>query len=282
MQTIDVSDISIGPGKPLAIIAGPCLAESLDLCMDVATSMRDCCAKLGLGYIFKASFDKANRSSTDSHRGPGLDEALDWFARIRQDVSVPVTTDIHQPTQAAIVGNVVDMIQIPAFLCRQTDLLVAAAETGKPVNAKKGQFMSPAEMRNVVGKLTDACSGKTPQIMLTERGTFFGYGRLVNDFSGLDDMMALGWPVCFDVTHSTQQPGEAEGGKATGGRPQAAPTLARCAVAAGVQALFFETHPQPNKALCDASVMLPLESMPDLLADLAHLHAAVRTCSARD
>ena len=276
MQTIDVSKTSIGPGSPLAIIAGPCLAESLDLCLEVATAMRDCCAKLGLGYIFKASFDKANRSSIGSGRGPGLDEALEWFARISNDVGVPVTTDIHEPAQAAAVGNVVDMIQIPAFLCRQTDLLVAAAETGKPVNAKKGQFISPAEMRNVVGKLTDACSGKTSQIMLTERGTFFGYGRLVNDFAGLADMMALGWPVCFDVTHSTQQPGEAEGGKATGGRPQAAPILARCAVAAGVQALFLETHPQPNKAMCDASVMLPLKSMPDLLADLAHLHAAVR------
>ena len=275
MHTINISNVPVGPGKPLAVVAGPCLAESLDLCLEVAAAMRDCCAELGLGYVFKASFDKANRTSIRSHRGPGLDEAVDWFATVKREVGVPVTTDIHEPHQAAVAAQVVDMLQIPAFLCRQTDLLAAAARTGKPVNAKKGQFMAPADMRNVVGKLTEACADQTPQIMLTERGTFFGYGRLVNDFPGVADMMELGWPVCFDVTHSTQKPGEAEWGKATGGRPQSAPVLARCAVAAGVHALFFETHPDPAQAMCDAATMLPLDSMPSLLAGLARLHAAV-------
>ena len=271
MHTITVGNVLIGPDRPLTIIAGPCLAESLDLCLTVARSLRDRCAELGLGYIFKASFDKANRSSIDSARGPGLDEALSWFAKVKAELDVPVTTDIHQPQQASKAAQVVDLLQIPAFLCRQTDLLVTAAETGRPVNVKKGQFMSPAEMGNVVSKLAEARRGQPPQIMLTERGTFFGYGRLVNDFTALADMMALGWPVCFDVTHSTQQPGAAEGGKASGGRPDQAPTLARCAVVAGVQALFFETHPAPQRALCDAAVMLPLESMAEVLADIAHL-----------
>ena len=282
MHTINVANVLIGPDRPLTIIAGPCLAESQELCLQVARSMRDRCTELGLGYIFKASFDKANRSSVDSPRGPGLDEALSWFAKVKAELDVPVTTDIHEPGQAAAAAQVVDMLQIPAFLCRQTDLLVAAAATGKPVNAKKGQFISPAEMTNVVNKLNQAAPDQSPQIMLTERGTFFGYGRLVNDFASLADLMALGWPVCFDVTHSTQQPGAAAGGKVTGGRPDVAPTLARCAVAAGVQALFFETHPQPKRALCDAATMLPLKSMPDLLEDLAHLHAAIQSRPSRD
>jgi len=272
-QQIKVGGVTIGtggPGQPLTIIAGPCQAESKDLCLTVGEAVRDRCAELGLGYIFKASYDKANRSSIHTPRGPGLDAGLTMLAEVRDALGVPVTTDLHEPGQAQAVGEVVDLIQIPAFLCRQTDLLVAAAKTGKPVNVKKGQFMSPAEMTNVVTKLTEA---QASGIMLTERGTFFGYHRLVNDFAGLGDMMKLRWPVCFDVTHSTQQPGGE--GNSTGGRPDTAPLLARCAVAAGVDCLFIETHPDPASAMSDAATMLPIEMTLKLLGELAHLREAV-------
>ncbi len=268
-NTISVNQVSIGPGQPLAIIAGPCVAESQSLCVDIAGALRDRCAELGLGYIFKASFDKANRSSIHSSRGPGMTDGLKMLETVRDQLAVPVTTDIHEPGQATATGAIVDLIQIPAFLCRQTDLLVAAAETGRPVNVKKGQFMAPVEMSNVVTKLVEA-GGEMMGVMLTERGTFFGYNRLVNDFIGLGDLLALGRPVCFDVTHSTQQPG----GEVTrsGGRPDRAHLLARCAVAAGVHALFLETHPKPADAISDASTMLELGQVLPMLADLASLH----------
>ncbi len=272
-QTIHVGPVPIGPGHPLAIIAGPCQAESDALCMEVGAALHDRCAELGLGYIFKASFDKANRSSVHTDRGPGLDAGLSMIAKVRDALGVPATTDIHEPGQADAIGKAVDMIQVPAFLCRQTDLLVASAGTGKPVNVKKGQFMSPAEMKHVVTKLDEAGASGT---MLTERGTFFGYHRLVNDFAGLYDMMQLGPPVCFDVTHSTQQPGAAPDGKSTGGRPDTAPTLARCAIAAGVHCLFIETHPDPPNAKSDAATMLPLEQALQLLGALSKLHKAMR------
>lgn len=269
MNGIQIQDVSIGPDQPLAIIAGPCQAESYEMCIEVGAALRDRCAELGLGYIFKASYDKANRSSIFTERGPGIDEGLALLGRVGEALGVPVTTDVHEPDQATAAGAVVDLLQIPAFLCRQTDLLVAAAKTGKAVNVKKGQFLSPGEMKNVVTKLTEA--GCTNQ-MLTERGTFFGYNRLVNDFAGLYDMMRLGWPVCFDVTHSTQNPGG--DGTSTGGRPECAPTLARCAVAAGVQALFIETHPDPKQAKSDAATMLPVGQTLDLLEELARLSEA--------
>ncbi|MEO1237077.1 MAG: 3-deoxy-8-phosphooctulonate synthase [Planctomycetota bacterium] len=269
MNHTKVRDVTIGPDAPLAVIAGPCQAESYDLCVTVGEAVRDRCAELGLGYVFKASYDKANRSSIHTARGPGPEEGLRLLERVGQTLGTPVTTDVHEPGQATAAGGVVDLIQIPAFLCRQTDLLVAAAKTGKAVNVKKGQFLSPAEMTNVVAKLTEAgCDNQ----VLTERGTFFGYHRLVNDFAGLYDMMQLGWPVCFDVTHSTQNPGG--GGTHTGGRPEVAPTLARCAVAAGVQALFLETHPDPPSAQSDAATMLPLTQTLELLGELARLHRA--------
>ena len=275
MKSIQIQDVKIGPGAPLAVIAGPCQAESYDLCVEVGTAMRDRCAQLGLGYIFKASFDKANRSSIFTERGPGVDEGVALLGRVRETLGVPVTTDVHEPPQATAAGEVVDLLQIPAFLCRQTDLLVAAAKTGKAVNVKKGQFLSPVEMKNVVTKLTEAgCDEHSGGQMLTERGTFFGYHRLVNDFAGLYDMMQLGWPVCFDVTHSTQNPGG--DGTSTGGRPECAPTLAKCAVAAGVQALFIETHPNPSEAKSDAATMLPVEQVHGLLGELAALHGVVR------
>ena len=267
MRAITVDNVKIGPEQPLAIIAGPCVAESLELCIEVATALRDRCGELGLGYIFKASFDKANRSSIHSYRGPDADEGLRWIGEVKNKLGVPVTTDIHAPVQADSAAEFVDLLQIPAFLCRQTDLLVVAAKTGKPVNVKKGQFMSPVEMGNVVAKLAEA--GASGGVMLTERGTFFGYNRLVNDFVGLGDMMELGPPVCFDVTHSTQQPG-GEGDR-TGGRPDRAPLLARCAVAAGVHCLFIETHPDPPSAKSDAATMLPLERTLALLDEIARL-----------
>ncbi len=280
MQSISLRNVTIGPGHPLAIIAGPCVAESMDLCMSVAERIKKQCDKLGLGYIFKASFDKANRSSGSSPRGLGIDGTLKIFERVQHELGLPVTTDIHEPHHAAAVAGVVDLLQIPAFLCRQTDLLVAAAATGRAVNVKKGQFLSPAEMTNVVKKLVEGYAPRTghglsdkPKLMLTERGTFFGYNRLVNDFVGVGDMMDLGWPVCFDVTHSTQQPGGQ--GTSSGGRPERAPLLARAAVAAGVQSLFLETHPDPRNALSDAATMLSLEQAESLLNDAAALRKAV-------
>ncbi len=276
-RMIEVGSVKIGPAQPLAVIAGPCVAESRELCLQVGEALRDRCAALGLGYIFKASFDKANRSSIRSDRGPGLDEGLALLDDVRCTLGVPATTDIHEADQAAATAEAVDLLQIPAFLCRQTDLLVAAAKTGRPVNAKKGQFLSPQEMSHVVAKLVESGSDKTG-LMLTERGTFFGYHRLVNDFVGLADMRELGWPVCFDVTHSTQQPGGA--GHQTGGRPDRAPMLARCAVAAQVDALFMETHPDPALARSDAASMLPLERTLTLLDELARLRQAVNEIDA--
>lgn len=264
------NQVTIGPDQPLTIIAGPCQLESIEMCIEVGEAVRERCAELGLQYIFKASFDKANRSSIHTERGPGLAEGLASMAKLRDALGVPVTTDIHVPEQAAPAGEVIDLLQIPAFLCRQTDLLVAAAKTGKAVNVKKGQFLSPGEMSNVVTKLTEA---NCEAIMLTERGTFFGYNKLVNDFPGLEDMAQFGWPICFDVTHSTQQPGAA--GNQSGGRPERAPLLARCAVAAGVQTLFIETHPEPQSAASDGATMLPLAQTLDLLGQLARLHDAV-------
>lgn len=273
-----VGTVTIGSGFPLAIIAGPCVLESLDLGLTIGRTVRDLCARLGLAYVFKASFDKANRSSIDSPRGPGLDQGLAWIAAIRAELGVPVTTDIHEASQAQPAAKVCDLLQIPAFLCRQTDLLVAAGKAaaahGRGVNIKKGQFLSPAEMRNPVRKVLDSgCDN----VMTTERGTFFGYGRLVNDFLGLGDMMDLkspggSPPVCFDVTHSTQTPGT---GETTGGRPDRAPLLARAATAAGVHALFLETHPEPGKAMSDASNMLPLGSIEGLLTSIAKIRAAI-------
>lgn len=274
-----VKNIEIGAGRPLAVIAGPCVIESRAMGLTIGTVLRDACRELGLSYIFKASFDKANRSSIASARGPGLETGVDWIASIAAELGVPCTTDIHEPSQAEPAARRIDLLQIPAFLCRQTDLLVAAgraaASHGRAVNVKKGQFLSPGEMSGPVRKLTET---NCHNVMLTERGTFFGYGRLVNDFLGLGDLMELKGkgveappPVCFDCTHSTQLPGA---GEQTGGRPDRAPLLARAAVAAGVHAVFIECHPEPAKAMSDASTMLPLAGVPGLLKQLAAIRAA--------
>lgn len=265
-----IGDVTVGAGRPLAIIAGPCVLEDPATNSEIGCTIRDLCEELGVGFVFKGSFDKANRSSPDAPRGPGLDAGLAELARLRQELRVPVTTDVHEPHQAGPAAEVVDLLQVPAFLCRQTDLLNAVASTGKPVNVKKGQFLSPAEMRHPVAKLGGAgCK----QIMLTERGTFFGYHRLINDFIGLGDLLQLGRPVCFDVTHSTQLPGEQE--HQSGGRPERAGLLARAAVAAGVHALFIECHPKPAKALSDAATCQPLGAMADLLRAAVSIHRAL-------
>jgi len=272
-----VADIRIGPGQPLAVIAGPCLLETLELGLEVGQRLRDRCATLGLPYIFKASYDKANRTSIDSPRGPGLEQGLAWLGDIREKLGVPVTTDVHHPDDAQPVSQGVDLVQIPAFLCRQTDLLiavgVAAGVHGKGVNVKKGQFLSPEEMRGPVRKLAEAgCSN----ILLTERGTFFGYHRLVNDFIGIGDLMELDAeggppPVCFDATHSTQLPGV---GAQTGGRRDRSALLACAAVAAGVHALFLECHTDPPRALSDGATQLAPDRADALLTRVARIREA--------
>ena len=272
----------------MAIIAGPCVLESLDLGMLIGRAVQDACRRHGLTYIFKASFDKANRTSIDSPRGPGLEPGLAWIRHIGRALGVPVTTDIHDPAQAEPAAQSVDLLQIPAFLCRQTDLLIAAGRAAaahkRAVNVKKGQFLSPDEMAGPVDKLAQAgCRN----IMLTERGTFFGYGRLVNDFLGVAEMAELAVdgaepaPICFDCTHSTQRPGRGEGGKVTGGNPRMAPMLARAATAAGVHALFIECHPEPKKALSDAATMLPLDQIPALLREVAVIRSALDAANDR-
>ncbi|MBO6514187.1 MAG: 3-deoxy-8-phosphooctulonate synthase [Phycisphaerales bacterium] len=277
-----VGDITIGQGHPLAIIAGPCTLESLELGLEVGKHCKAVCESLGLPYVFKASFDKANRSSINSKRGIGIEQGLEYFQAIKQELGVPTTTDIHAPEQAEAIAEVVDLIQIPAFLCRQTDLVVASAEQaskrGKGVNIKKGQFLSPGEMAGPVRKATEAgCEN----LMLTERGTFFGYHRLVNDFIGVADMMELDCskftdlgspPVCFDVTHSTQLPGS---GEQTGGRPDRALQLAKAATAIGVHALFVECHPEPKEAWSDGATQVGFEVFEEIIQSAATVRVAI-------
>lgn len=251
-----IGDIAIGLTKPFFVMAGPCVIESEQGCLEIADRLVQISQRTGVGMIFKASFDKANRSDAASYRGPGLAKGLEVLSRVRDTSGLPVMTDVHEPQQATEAGAVVDCLQVPAFLCRQTDLLWAGAETGKPINVKKGQFLSPAEMHNVVEKIR---ARNNHQILLTERGTFFGYNRLVNDMTAIELMKQLGCPVVFDATHSTQEPGGL--GTASGGRREMAPLLARAAVAAGANGLFLEVHPEPEKAKSDAASMLPLDEL---------------------
>ncbi len=261
-KTFKIGSINVGLKAPMFLIAGPCVIETKQICLDIANRLADISSRTGIGVIYKASFDKANRSSGSSFRGPGLGKGLEILAAVRDKVKLPVMTDVHLPWQAEKVAKVVDALQIPAFLCRQTDLLCACAETGKPVNVKKGQFLSPEEMTNVVEKIRSCGNDK---IMLTERGTFFGYNRLVNDMTGISIMKGLGCPVVFDATHSTQQPGGL--GNATGGRRQFAPILAKAAIAAGANALFLEVHTNPRQAKSDSAVVMPIEWVEELLTD---------------
>jgi len=264
------TEISVGTTQPLLLIGGPCALESEEMAKGVALHLRDVCARLGISYVFKASFDKANRTSLSSYRGPGLKDGLAALARIREEVQVPVISDIHEPAQAEAVAEVLDIIQIPAFLCRQTDLLVAAARTGKPVNVKKGQFVSPWDMTNAVNKLRSA-GGKN--IMLVERGASFGYNNLVVDMRALPIMRSFGCPVIFDATHSVQLPGGA-GGASSGQREFIEP-LAKAAIAAGVDGVFMEIHPDPAKALCDGPNSIPLDEAEALLVKLLKVRQAV-------
>ncbi|OQY06474.1 MAG: 3-deoxy-8-phosphooctulonate synthase [Planctomycetales bacterium 4572_13] len=259
-RQFNIGNIKVGVDGDFFVIAGPCVIESEVVCLEIAEFLVKLQESSGVKCVFKASFDKANRTSIDSFRGPGLKKGLQILADIRDKTGLPVLTDVHEANQAAAVGEVVDAIQIPAFLCRQTDLLVACGNTGKPVNIKKGQFVSPEEMKNCVNKVR---STDNEQILLCERGTFFGYNRLVNDMTSIPAMKDLGCPVVFDVTHSTQRPGGL--GNASGGVPELAATLAQSAVAAGANALFMEIHPDPPKALCDAACMLPLTQIESLV-----------------
>tara|TARA_B100000959_G_C14869321_1_gene577673 strand:+ start:137 stop:985 length:849 start_codon:yes stop_codon:yes gene_type:complete len=258
-----------GEESPLLIIAGPCVLETYNEALQIAETLLHHCRDAGVQFVFKGSFDKANRTSVHSQRGPGMSKGLEILSRIKEELHIPVTTDIHEASQAEPVGAVADIIQIPAFLCRQTDLLVAAAQTDAVVNVKKGQFLSPDEMKHVITKLQESSCNN---MMLTERGTFFGYNRLVNDFIGLGDMMELGPPICFDVTHSTQLPGA--GNNNTAGRPDRAFLLAKAATAAGVDALFLECHPNPSEAASDASTMQPLSSMQEVISTCSAIRNA--------
>ena len=256
--------------RRLFLFAGPCVIENEALCLKLARTLKRTCAALGIPYVFKASFDKANRSSGRSFRGPGVAEGLAVLARIREQVRVPVMTDVHTEAQALAAAEVCDVLQIPAFLCRQTDLILTAVGTGKIVNLKKGQFLAPQDMEQVVQKAV-AAGGR--RLMLCERGTTFGYHNLVSDFRGLPIMAKLGFPVVFDATHSVQQPGGL--GDRTGGQREFVPLLARCAVVAGANGLFIETHPDPERALSDGPNMVPLAEMPALLKQLRRLKRVV-------
>jgi 2-dehydro-3-deoxyphosphooctonate aldolase (KDO 8-P synthase) len=259
-----------GRGQPLLVIAGPCVIESEELTLTIAERLKQIAAQLSLPLVFKASFDKANRTSVEAFRGPGLQKGLAILRRVKDVTGLPVTTDIHLPEQAAPAAAVCDLLQIPAFLVRQTDLLVAAAATGRPVHAKKGQFLAPWDMKHVVGKLeASGCRN----ILLCERGSFFGYGRLVSDMRAIPQMQALGPPVIFDATHSVQEPGGL--GAATGGNREMVEPLARAAVAVGVDGLFFETHPTPETALSDGPNMVPLDQFASLLRRLLTLRKTV-------
>ncbi len=263
----------VGLDRPLFLIAGPCTAESLELCVDVAGQLKEVCAGLGLPYIFKASYDKANRSSGRSPRGPGLDAGLRLLAEVRRQVGVPVLTDVHSEADIAAVASVVDVLQTPAFLCRQTDFIHAVAACGKPVNIKKGQFLAPGDMQQVVAKAREA-SGGADNLMVCERGASFGYNNLVSDMRSLAIMRETACPVVFDATHSVQLPGGQ--GTVSGGQREFVPVLARAAVAVGIAGLFMETHPCPEKALSDGPNSWPLARMASLLKTLVDLDRAVK------
>jgi len=270
-ETFDIAGIQVGVGTPLFLIAGPCVLESIELAETVCARVQKIAGRLGMGYIFKSSYDKANRQSYESFRGPGIEKGLEWLAHIRETFGVPVLTDVHLPEEALKAGEIVDVVQIPAFLCRQTDLAIACGKTGKPVAVKKGQFMVPEDMSSTARKVEE---GGSDRIIMVERGSTFGYRDLVVDMRSLPIMRGLGCPVVFDCTHSVQRPG-AGGGK-SGGEPQFIGTLARAAVAAGVDGVFIETHPDCSSALCDAATMLPLNRLEELLKTLIEIDSIVK------
>lgn len=271
IKRIKLRDFEIG-GNKLTILAGPCAIESQDVLNKTAEKLKEITEKLGINFVFKSSFDKANRSSINSFRGPGLDKGLEMLAKIKKEFDLPIVTDIHTPDQAAPTAQVADIIQIPAFLCRQTDLLTAAANTGKIVNIKKGQFLAPEQMKPLIKKVED--SGNY-NILVTDRGTSFGYNNLVVDFRGIQIMQEFGYPVVFDATHSVQLPGA--NGCSSGGDRKFVPLLAKAAMAAGADVLFFEVHPEPDKALCDGPNMIPLDKAEELFKTCKDIFELVRS-----
>lgn len=273
MKTVQLNNFEIG-GDKLTIFAGPCVIEDRDMLFLCAQKLKEICAELDINYIFKASFDKANRSSINSYRGPGLKAGLDMLNEVKQKFNVPIITDFHEPNQASIAAKVADVLQIPAFLCRQTDMLVAAAETGKVVNIKKGQFLSPYQMDSLAKKVLDSGNDK---ILITERGTSFGYNNLVVDMRSIQIIQEMGYPVVFDATHSVQLPGGR--GESSGGERKFVPLLAKSAVAAGAKALFFEIHPCPNCAKCDGDNMIALDDVKKLFSELKVLFETIKKFS---
>jgi 2-dehydro-3-deoxyphosphooctonate aldolase (KDO 8-P synthase) len=271
-SVVAVGEVRFGNTLPLALIAGPCALESRAHAFDMAAALKELTARLGIGLIYKTSFDKANRTSAASARGLGFDKALGIFADLREKLGLAVLTDVHEPDQCAPVAEVVDILQIPAFLCRQTDLLVAAAKTGRTINVKKGQFLAPWDMANVVGKITGAGN---PNVLVTERGVSFGYNALVSDMRALPLLAKTGAPVIFDATHSVQQPGGQ--GTSSGGEREFVPVLARAAVAVGVAGVFIETHQDPDRAPSDGPNMVPLKEMEPLLKRLMQFDALAKS-----
>lgn len=267
---ITVKNFNVGKNNPLFIIAGPCVIENDNILLEIADVLRNIADKYPINLIFKASFDKANRTSIDSFRGIGIEQGLEALLKVKRETGLPIITDIHESYQAPIVAEVCDMLQIPAFLSRQTDLLIAAAKTKKPINVKKGQFMQPQDMENVLKKIHDAGNN---DVMLCERGTFFGYGRLVNDFKGFVEMKSLGAPIIFDATHSVQMP-SGLGNKSGGDRNMIEP-LARCAIAIGCDGLFFETHPNPDEAKSDGPNMVPLNKFEAMIDRLLKIRETI-------
>jgi 2-dehydro-3-deoxyphosphooctonate aldolase (KDO 8-P synthase) len=270
-KTVKIGDVTIGKGKPLALIAGPCVIESAESAFEHAKGIKAIAGKLGVPFVFKSSYDKANRSSIKSFRGPGIKEGLRALRDIKEKLDVPVLSDVHSVEEVGPAAEVLDCLQIPAFLCRQTDLLLEAASTGKPVNVKKGQFMSPAEMKNVIDKLESAGN---KNILLTERGTCFGYNTLVNDFRAIVVMGRMGYPVVYDATHSVQTPGGR--GDSSGGDSRYVLPLSKAAVACGSDAVFVEVHEDPGKALSDGPNMLKLSDLEGFLAEVKKIEGAVR------
>jgi 2-dehydro-3-deoxyphosphooctonate aldolase (KDO 8-P synthase) len=271
MQSVLVKDIKIGQGHPLAIMSGPCVIESETHCLKAAEYLKKMFEKHGVKLIFKASYDKANRSAYDSFRGPGLDEGLRILQKVQKEFDLPVVTDVHSPAEATAAGEICEIVQIPAFLCRQTDLILAAAETGAVVSIKKGQFLAPWDMKNVVDKMISA---NNHNIILVDRGTSFGYNNLVADMRGIPIMQTLGYPVCFDATHAVQKPGGL--GNMSGGDREFIPVLAKAALAAGADCLFIEAHPNPSEAKSDASSVMDFKELDRLLPHFKQLYEIIQ------
>jgi len=269
-MSIKLKDFEIGMDK-LTVLAGPCAVETLDIMRETAEGLKKVCEELDINYVFKCSYDKANRSSIKSYRGLGMEKGLEYLSVIKKEFDLPIVTDIHTPNQAEIAAEVADILQIPAFLCRQTDLLVAAAKTGKIVNIKKGQFLAPEQMKSLVKKVEDSGNNR---ILVTDRGVSFGYNNLVSDFRAVPIMKSFGYPVVFDATHSVQMPGS--NGDSTGGDRRFVPVLANCAMAAGADVLFFEVHPDPECALCDGPNMLYLKDAKEVFKKCNEIYKVVR------